>query len=201
MLLVERTNFWIGIGLERVEHRDANTGGSPHIRDVEILDTISVVVEPTHTHPCSNVFYPLLRSDISEGSIAVVAVEIFASEVVDHVEVGPAVVVEVAPSAAETVTRVVFVEARRGGHIAEGSVAIVAHHEIGRAVLGIVIGRRIFVLAGALIVRVEREIDIQPSIAVIVSNGCSSKRSLRRSSELKSVWLLLEFAVTQIQKK
>ena len=142
-----------------------------------------------------------MRSNVSEGSVAVVAVEILAAEVVHYVEIRPAVAVVVAPPAAETVARVVLVQARFRGYVAEGSITLVPHHEVGRAIFGIVIGKRIFVLVCSLVIGVETKINIQPAIAVVVGNGGAGESPLRGIGELERAGLLSKLSVAFIQEQ
>ena len=117
--------------------------------------------------------------NIRKRSVAIVAIKILASEIIHHVEVRPAVAVVIIPAAAETVARVVLVEPRFSGDVSECSIALVAHHEIRGTVFCVVIGQRIFVLVCALIVAVEAEINVQPTVAVVVGKGGAREGSLR----------------------
>ncbi len=92
-------------------------------------------------------------------------------------------------------------ETRFRCHIAERAVAAVAHQEVGRTILRIVIGRGIPVLACALVEGVEAEIDVEPSIAIVVSDGRPSEGSLRRVGKVKCVWPFPEFATALIDKQ
>ena len=64
---------------------NAIPGSGPHVRNVEILFAVIVVVQPANAHARANIFDARLRSDIGEGAIAVVAVEIFAAEIIHHI--------------------------------------------------------------------------------------------------------------------
>ena len=101
-----------------------------------------------------------MGSNISKGSVAVVPVEVLPAEIIHDIKVGPSVLVVIAPRAAETVARVVLIEARFRGNVPECSVAVVLHHEVGRTVLGIMIRNGIFVLIGALVIDVETKINV-----------------------------------------
>ena len=109
MLLVVGTDFRGCSFLEHSLARDALAGCGPHIGNVKILAAVVVEVDGADAHAGADVFHASLDGDVGEGAIAIVAVEIFAAEVVDHVEVGPAISGEVAPAAAETVTGIVLV--------------------------------------------------------------------------------------------
>ena len=78
---------------------------------------------------------------------------------------------------------------------------MVAHQEIRRPVLRVVIRRRIFVLPGALVVGVQAEINVEPAIAIIVRDGRAGESSLRRIRELECVGLLAKLAAAFIQKQ
>ena len=200
VFLIEGSHFLGRAFFEDFLHRDAFAGRGPHIADVEILRAVVVVVEPGNAHPRADVFDRRLRSNVREGSVAIVAVEILSAKIIDHVEIGPAVAIVVAPSAAEAVARVVLVQAGLCGDVAERAVALVAHQKVGRAVLRIVIRRGIFVLPGALIVGVEAEVDVEPAVAVIVGSGRAGEGSLRRIRELERVGPLAKLASAFVQE-
>ena len=160
-----------------------------------------IVVKPADAHACADILDPGLRGNVSESPVAIVAIKILPAKVIDHVKIGPAIAVEVAPPATKAVARVVPVETRLGSHVAKRAVPVVAHHEIRRAVLGVIIRRRILVLVGALVIDVEAKVDIQPAVAVIIGNRGSCKCSLRRRSELKRVRLLAELSAALVQEQ
>ena len=201
MFLIERPNFFGRVFLEDFLHRDALAGRGPHVADVEILRAVVVVVEPGNAHSRANVFDRRLRGNIGERSVAMVAVEILPAKIVDHVEIGPAIAVVIAPPAAKAVTRVVLVQARLCGDIAERAVALVAHQKVRRPVFGIVIGRRIFVLPGALVVGVQAEVNVEPSVAIVVRRGRAGEGSLGRIREPERVGLLAKLAAAFIQEQ
>src|ERR1700720_1850401 len=138
MFAVEGANIFGGVLLKDRLRRNALAGGSPHVGDIQVLVAVAVVVQPTDAHAGANVFHSRLRRDIGESSVAIVAIKVLAAKVVDHAKVRPAIVVVVAPAAAKTVTLVPVIEAGLGGHVAESTVPLVAHQEIGRAVLRVV---------------------------------------------------------------
>ena len=63
------------------------------------------------------------------------------------------------------------------------------------------IRRGIFVLPRALVIGVQAEVNVEPSIAVVVGNGRAGERSLRRVRELERVRLLPKLAAAFIQKQ
>ncbi len=82
------------------------------LADVEVLAAVVVVIEPADAHPRPDVLDARLRSHVRESSVTVVAIQILAAEIIHHVQIGPAIAVVVAPSAAKTVARVVLVQSR-----------------------------------------------------------------------------------------
>src|ERR1700722_4237204 len=200
MFAVKRSNFLGRILPEYVLRGNAFASSGPHVSHVKILGTVIVIIEPGNSHTGADVFNSCLRSNISESPIAVISVEILAAEIVRDIEVGPAVAVVITPSTAKTVTRVVLVEARFRSHIAERAVSVIPHHEIGRAVLGVVIGNRILVLIRSLVIDVKAKINVQPSIAVVVGGRCPRKGSLRSIVELKRIGLLTKLTAPLIQE-
>src|SRR5215472_3129509 len=95
-------------GLRLVRHESgirshAQAGGLPHIRYIKILPSPGRRIEPAGAHSGPDVEHACPLGNVGKGSIAIVAVEVLASEVVHRVEIGPAVVVEVAPGTSETV--------------------------------------------------------------------------------------------------
>src|SRR5208283_3685554 len=201
MLVIECTRLRGRVLLEDVLHRDAFARRCPHIRHVEVFRSVIVVVKTADAHPRADIFHSCLPCNVDKSSIAIVAVKILSAEIVYHVKVGPAIPVEVAPPASKAVARVVLVEPRLGSHVAERAVPLVAHHEIGRPVVGVIIRRRILVLVGALVVDVEAEVDIQPAVAVIIGNRRSRKGALWRGSELKRIRLLAKLAAALVQEQ
>src|SRR6267143_73764 len=200
MFAIQRSHFFRRILLEDFLRRDTLPGRGPHVSDVKILMAVIVIIEPADTHPRTHIFNSGFRSDIGESSVAVVAVEVLPSEVVHDIKIGPSVPVVIAPPAAKTVARVVLVKARLRGNVAEGSVPIVAHHEVRRTVLRVMVRRGVFVLVRALVIEVEAEVDVQPAVAVIVAQSRAREGPLRSGGKLKRLSLLAELATTFIQK-
>src|SRR5258708_29392249 len=140
MLAVKRTGFFSCILLKVLLLRDPFSRGGPHIGDVEILRPVVVSVKPANSHASAHIFYARLGCNIGESSIAVVSVKILAAKIVHYIQIGPAVAVVVAPSAAKTKTRVVFTETAFHSHITKRAIVIVVHHEIRWTVFRIMIG-------------------------------------------------------------
>ena len=201
MPVIERSRLLGCVFLEDILHRNALARRRPHVRYVEVFRAIIVVVEPADTHARADVFHLGSRGDVSKSSVAVVAIKIFPPEIIYHVKIGPAIAVEIGPAASKAVARVVLVETGLGSYIAKCAVAVVAHHEVRRPVVGVIIRRRILILVRALVIDVEAEVDIEPAVAVVIGHRCAGKRSLRRRSELKRIRLLAKLAAAFIQEQ
>ena len=180
VLATQGAHFFRRILLENVLRRDAQSRSRPHVSDVKIVGSIIVIIEPANAHACADIFNSRLRRDIRERSVSIVAVKILSAEVVHHVEIGPAIAVVITPATAKAVASIVSIKATLRRNIPEGSIPIVAHHEIGRPVFRVIIRKGILILIGALIIDIEAEIDVQPAIAVIVGNGCTRESALWR---------------------
>ena len=139
MLLIESPHSLDRVFLENGQGRDAHSRRGPHVGNINILKPVVVVVETADTHPRPDVFDSGLQSHIREGSVAIVVIEILPPEIVYHEKIGPAIAVIVGPSAGETESRVVLSQAGLPRHIAEGTVAVVAHHEVRWTVFGVVV--------------------------------------------------------------
>src|SRR3984893_4887259 len=103
-----------------------------------------------------------------------------------------------APRTAEAEPVVVLIKTGLFGDVAKGAVAIVAHHEIRRTVLSIVVRHRVAILVGALVKRVETKINIQPAVAVIIGNSRSRECSSRWIFKVKRVRLGAKFSSAKI---
>src|SRR5438874_1779558 len=73
--------------------------------------------------------------------------------------------------------------------------------EIRRAVFRGIVRKRIFVLIGALVIDVETEVNVEPAVAVIVSDCRASESALWRISELKGIALLPELSAALVDKQ
>src|SRR5258708_32404284 len=101
---------------------------------------------PGGAHAGAPIFDAGLLRDIAKGAVAVVAVKIFAAEIVDHVQVRPrlaGLAAVVAPTATKTEAGVVLIQTGWFGDVAKSSVTIVAQQEIGRTGLRVVVRHRI----------------------------------------------------------
>src|SRR6202008_578977 len=90
--------------------RDPWASGSPHIGDVQIVRAVVVVVEPADAHASSNILDSRRGGNIGESFVAPVPVEILATEIVNHIKIGPAITVAVPPSTTKAVTRIVLIQ-------------------------------------------------------------------------------------------
>src|SRR5258708_25256076 len=121
-LVKERWRLPSCILLENVLRRNAFARRRPHVRHVEVVHAIIVVVKPADAHPRANIFNPRLRSDIGKSSIAIVAVKILPSEICNYVKIGPAISLEVVLAATKAVARVVLFEPSLGGWHPQSSI-------------------------------------------------------------------------------
>src|SRR5260370_28232829 len=182
----------------------ASAGRPPHIGSVKFFASVTIEIEPRNAHSGAHIFDAGLLRDIAKGAVAVVAIKIFAAEIVDHVQVRPrlaGLAAVVAPAATKTEAGVVLIQTGLFGDVAKGSITIVAQQEIGRTVLRVVVRHRIAILVVALVISVEAEINVQPAVAIIVGNGRAGKSSLRRSCELEGVRLQTEFSQSLVAEK
>ena len=200
MFAIQCSYLFRRILLEEFLRRDTLSGRGPHVSDVKILDSVIVIIAPADSHARAHILNAGLRSDVGKSSVVVVAVEVLPPEVVHDIKIGPAVAVVVVPTTAKTVTSIVLVKACLRGDIAEGPVPIVAHHEVGRTVLSIIVRGGVFVLVRALVIEVEAEVDVQPAVAIVVGHGGTREGPLRRGGKLKRLSLPAELATTFIQK-
>ncbi len=162
VLVVESARDGGRIFLKHVLHGDALARRGPHVGDVDVFRAVVVVVEAADAHASADVFNSSLRGDVGEGAVTVVAVEILAAKIVDDVKIGPAIAVEVGPATAKTVAGIVLVKPGLSGHVTKRTVALVAHHEVRRTVVGVVVRRRILILVRSLVIDVEAEVDVEP---------------------------------------
>src|SRR5580698_327174 len=109
--------------------------------------------------------------------------------------------IEVAPSATKAVARVVLVEARLGSYVVKRAIPMVAHHEVRRPVLRVVVGRRILILVRALVKSVEAKMDVEPTVAVIIRHRRAGKSSLWRIRKDKGVRLLPKLSSALVQEQ
>src|SRR5258706_11973111 len=77
----------------------------------------------------------------------------------------------------------------------------VSEKEVGRAVLRVVVRRRVAILGLALEVYVRTEVEIHRAVAVIVGGGHAGEAPLRRTGELKRVLTHGEPAIAVVQQK
>src|SRR5208283_5512834 len=125
---------------------------------------VIVKISPSTTHPSADILDAGLLGHVGKGAVAIIAIEVFASEIVHDIQVGPMVTVVIAPGAAETEACIVLIQARLPGYVVKCSVAVVAKQEIRRTILRVEIRHRIAVLIRSLIVGIKTEIDVQPAI-------------------------------------
>ena len=121
--LVDLPHLRGGVGLEAGQRGHPQPRRRPHVPGVDVQAAVVVVVEEGRAHPRPVVLDSRLLRHVPEADLAVlpaqVAEEVLAAEVVGHEQVGPAVVVVVAPGGGEAEAVVVHVEARFRGHVHE----------------------------------------------------------------------------------
>ena len=162
---------------------------SPHVRNVQVLVAVIVIIEPADTHAGPYIFYPTLSRNIVKRSVALIAIKVLTAEVINNIKIRPAISIRISPAATETVACIVLIQPRFSGGVTERAVAVVAHQKIRRSVFRIVVGQRIVVLTAALIKSVETEVNIEKSVAIVVRGGRASECAPRRSSEVKGIRL------------
>src|SRR5690348_3086162 len=119
MFAILSSNFLRRVLLKGWLRRNSIPGGRPHVRHVEVLSPVVVVIKPANTHPRADIVHARLSRNVGEGSIAIVAIEILAAEIIYHIKIGPAVLVEIAPSTAKAVSCIVSIQIRLCGNVAE----------------------------------------------------------------------------------
>ncbi len=139
--------------------------------------------------------------DSGEFPIAVVAVKIASPEVVGHIQVRPPVSVTVTPGAGETVAVVIRVQPRCLSPILKGGVSFIVEQEVRRSIAGVKIRHGIVILVQTQVVAIEAEINVEASVAIIVSDSRVGKRSLGRPRKPEGVALEQEFSLALVEEK
>src|SRR5271169_1302669 len=185
--MVKGTGFLPGILLKNILLGDANAGSRPHIGNVEVFMPVIVKIEPRDAHPRANIFDAGLPGHVGEGPITIVPIKVFSPKIIHDIEVWPVIAIVIAPTATEAEAGVVLIQARLLRDVAKSLVAVIAHHEVWRTIFCVKIGCGITILIGALVIGVYAEIDVQPTVAVIVGNRSPGKCASWRRGELESV--------------
>jgi len=162
--------------------RDSNASARPHRSTVDIRLVVVVEIEPGSAHPRSDVFDACLCGDGGEFSSAIIAVQIVSSEVVGHVEVQKTITVVVAPGARKAVPVVVHIQPRRLSPVQKYCIPFVVEQKVRRAIARVKIRSGIVILVQAHVIAVQAEINVQQSVAIVVSDGGMCERPLRRAS-------------------
>ena len=108
MLVVKRANIGLRISLKDILLRNAFAGCGPHIGYIKILGAIVLVIEPANSHTRADILNAPHGSNVRESSVPIVAVKILSTEIIHHIEVGPAILVEIVPCATKAITRIVL---------------------------------------------------------------------------------------------
>src|SRR5882762_4567273 len=141
---------------------------------------MSVIVEvgPASAHPSANVFNLRRVGDRGERPVTVVAIQVIAPKIVRDIEIGQAIGSGLAPRTSETVPIVINVQPSRFGPLYKARIAFVVQQAIGWPVTGVEIGNWIMILIEAKVVAIQAEVNIETSIAIVVSNSCMREGSL-----------------------
>ena len=157
-----------------MEQRPARVG--VHVREVEIEVAVVVVVAPGDAHRGAARSSASARAaDVAERAVALVVVERADAELVADVEVGPTVVVVVAPGCRRGPSRVSCDAGRLASTSRERAVAVVVVEAVGRAVVRVPVGqrRRVLVVAHA------HDEDVEPAVAVVVGDDRHARPDAR----------------------
>ncbi len=165
-------------------------GIGPHVRHIQVRSAVAIVIKPRSTHPWTNVFYASLARKVPKLASAVL-IQILAPEIIRHVQIGPTVVVIVAPGRRETKPVVVLHHAGRCGAIAKNSAAVlpqlIAKEKVRRTVPRVMIRRSVRILRLALKVNVTAEIQVQLAVPIEISSGHPGKPAFGQRLKLESV--------------
>src|ERR1700677_4041562 len=181
VLLINRADGRVHSRKKAIAGSDSLAFVQPHIGNVHVLPAVVVIVEPAGAHARSIVLYACSTGNIGKGAVSVVAIEVLTPKIVGYINVWPAVVVIVTPGHRKTKAIVVGVNPAAGGHVLECAIAAIAKQEIGRPVLGVIVGRGKLVLIQPLVIAVNTEVNIQQPVAVVVCD--------RRAGEGALWWL------------
>ncbi len=185
----------------------ALAGRRPHVARVDVQVPVVVEVHEGGAHARAVVLDAGLGGHVLEVDLTVdpslVVVEVLPAEVVRDQEVGPPVLVVIAPGGREAEPVVVLVEADRVRHVHEPPVAVVVKEHVRGAIERIVVRRRRagLVLAHADVVAVGAEVDVQESVAVVVGHRRRGQRALQGPLELEGVRITREVALAVVQEQ
>src|SRR6266849_3258524 len=88
---------------------NAKARSRPHVRHVRVRSAVVIEIEPACAHPRAGILYARLSGYGSKCSIAMVAIQIAAPEIVGDIEARASAGIIVAPGARKTVAIVVDV--------------------------------------------------------------------------------------------
>jgi hypothetical protein len=151
-----------------------------HVGVVEVEQAVAVDVGHVRAHAGGLVLQAERGRDVVEAAV-VVLVEAVAAEVVDHVEVHPAVLVEVLEVERQAVALAVLGEADLRERLVEAVPALVAPEEVARPVLRVVVRHRSAADHAAGDVAAGVEVDV----AVVVDVGGAHAGDLGRVRPLQ----------------
>src|SRR2546430_11508575 len=120
-------------------------------------------------------------------SSAIIAAKTVPAKVVGQIEVRKTVIVVVAPGARKAVPVVIHVQSSRLGPIHKRRISFVVKQKVWRAISCVKIRSGIVILIEAHIITVQAKIDVQPTVAIVVSDRRVCESSLGRPHKLKGV--------------
>ena len=193
MAAVELADLGRGVGHEGGLRRHPLAVVAPHVAGVDVQPAVVVVVEEGRAHPGPVILYARRRGHVLEAHPAAsepeVPVQVLASEVVGHQQVGPPVAVVVAPCGGEVIAVVPLVETRFAGGFDETPVAVVPEEHAGGAVAGVVVRHRRarLVLARAVVEGIDTEVEVEKPVAVVIGHGDGHGGALEPPLEAEGV--------------
>ena len=186
---IERAHVRRSVRHEGGRGRHPQAARAPHVAGVDVEQTVVVVVEEGRAHSGAVVEHAGVGCHILERHLARPAspraVKVLGAEVVRHQQVGPAVAVVVGPRGREVIPVVARVEPGLLRDFDEVPVPIVPEEDAGRTVAGVVVRHRRsrLVLARAVEVRVDAQVEIEKAVAVVVGHRDRRQHSLERPLE------------------
>ena len=144
--------------------------GRGHVGDEQVNEAVIIHIAQVGSHGRKRHVRHHLVDDVGERSIPVVVVEpVAGAEIAGHIKIGPAVVVVIPPDGGMSLG--FATDSRPLGHVREGAVAVVVKEIPALAVRMI-----------AVIQQIGRNINIEPSVAIVVAEGGHAARILHIQS-------------------
>src|SRR4029078_12313686 len=108
---------------------------------------------------------------------------------------------KVIPATAESVSRVFLIQSALGCDFFERAITVVTHQEVLGDSLSVIVRTPAFAQYRALIEEVETEVDIEPTIAVVVGDCRAGECPLRRFGKLECVRYSPEAVISFVCKQ